>query len=254
MPTNNISKPSTTSYVQPEYSYKNKREFSEGLDSNAFMKLMIAQLANQDPLSPMDNSQFVMQTSMMTLVEKLTNIEKIMKETNSSLLNVKEYEKLIGKVATYDVIRKDEASGQQYVETAQNTINGVKLVDGDIWFLIGKDIVSRGQIHGLESLDTDIGIDNTLKYADMIGYKATYLEEVKDEDGKITYKESTGIIEAISMKDGMIEFIMDNGKKVKSIDIIGLQVGESPITGITPELPTPEVPEEVPEELPEDSE
>ncbi|TPG69913.1 flagellar hook capping family protein [Brevibacillus laterosporus] len=239
MPTNNIQNATPKSSVQQEYSYGDKREFSTGLDSEAFMKLMIAQLKNQDPMSPMDNSQFMMQTAMMTMVEKVSNIEKLMKESNSSLLNVKEYEQIIGKKATYEVARKDPDTGRQYVTTASGVIDGVKMVDGKIRFLVGDDIISQQQIHGLESLVSQSGVDQTLKYANMIGYKATYMEQVKDEDGKETSKEATGVIQAISMKNGLVEFILTDGKKIKSTDIVGLEV-------VKPELePEPEPEEEV---------
>lgn len=240
MPTNSIQKslgaaraaakataqnttPKTKSSVQAEYSYANTKEFSTGLDSESFMKLMIAQIKNQDPMSPMDNSQFMMQTAMMTMVEKVTNIELLMKESNSSLLNVKEYEEIIGKKATYEVARKDD-SGQIYVTTASGTIDGVKMVDGRIWFIVGKDIISQQQIHGLESLTSQTGVDQTLKYANMIGYKVTYTEQGTGEDGKPTSTESTGIIQAVSMKNGLVEFVLADGKKIKSTDIVGLEV------------------------------
>ncbi|MFB0830057.1 flagellar hook assembly protein FlgD [Brevibacillus laterosporus] len=240
MPTNSIQKslgaaraaakattqnttPKTKSSVQAEYSYANTKEFSTGLDSDSFMKLMIAQIKNQDPMSPMDNSQFMMQTAMMTMVEKVTNIELLMKESNSSLLNVKEYEEIIGKKATYEVARKDD-SGQIYVTTASGTVDGVKMVDGRIWFIVGKDIISQQQIHGLESLSSQTGVDQTLKYANMIGYKVTYTEQGTGEDGKPTSTESTGIIQAVSMKNGLVEFVLADGKKIKSTDIVGLEV------------------------------
>ncbi|MBG9787633.1 flagellar hook assembly protein FlgD [Brevibacillus laterosporus] len=239
--------PKTKSSVQSEYNYANKKEYSTGLDSESFMKLMIAQLQNQDPMSPMDNSQFMMQTAMMTMVEKVSNIELLMKESNSSLLNVKEYEEIIGKKATYEVARKDD-SGQVYVTTASGTVNGVKMVEGKIWFLVGDDIISQQQIHGLESLTSQTGVDQTLKYANMIGYQVTYTEQGKDADGKPTSTEETGIIQAVSMKNGLVEFVLANGKKIKSTDIVGLEV-------VKPELePEPEPEEEVePPSEPEDT-
>lgn len=45
------------------------------LDKEAFMKLLVAQLQNQDPLDPMDSRDFVSQLSDLTSVEKLAGIE-----------------------------------------------------------------------------------------------------------------------------------------------------------------------------------
>ena len=54
---------------------------SEQLDSNkealgkdAFLRLMIAQLNNQDPLSPQDNSEFVAQLAQFSTVEGIGNL------------------------------------------------------------------------------------------------------------------------------------------------------------------------------------
>lgn len=76
------------------------------------MKLMLEQLKQQDPLSPMDNSQFLQQTSMMTMVEKLTKMASLMEQSNNSMLTLREYEALVGRTASYDMQKKDEMTGE----------------------------------------------------------------------------------------------------------------------------------------------
>jgi flagellar basal-body rod modification protein FlgD len=44
------------------------------LDKDDFLKLMMAQLKQQDPMSPMDNDQMVAQMSQLSTVEQLTNM------------------------------------------------------------------------------------------------------------------------------------------------------------------------------------
>jgi flagellar basal-body rod modification protein FlgD len=44
------------------------------LDKNDFLKLFVAQLQHQDPMSPMDNDQMVAQMSQLSTVEQLTNL------------------------------------------------------------------------------------------------------------------------------------------------------------------------------------
>lgn len=41
------------------------------LDKDTFLKLMVAQLRNQDPLNPQDSSEFLAQTAQFTSLEKL---------------------------------------------------------------------------------------------------------------------------------------------------------------------------------------
>ena len=54
---------------------------SGALDKDAFMKLMIAQLRNQDPSSPMDTSAMMAQTTQMTTMEKLVELSDTQRES-----------------------------------------------------------------------------------------------------------------------------------------------------------------------------
>jgi len=64
---------------------KAKSQASE--DSEMFMKLMIAQLQNQDPTSPADTSDFMQQISSMSMVESINNLVSSVETMNSSLLS-----------------------------------------------------------------------------------------------------------------------------------------------------------------------
>src|ERR1051325_11127119 len=49
---------------------------SQTVDKNGFLKLLIAQLQNQDPLQPMDNQQFAVQLATFNSLEQLMDIDK----------------------------------------------------------------------------------------------------------------------------------------------------------------------------------
>lgn len=49
-------------------------------DKNLFMKLLVAQLKNQDPLSPQDGTAFVAQLAQMNSLEQLTSMRQTMDE------------------------------------------------------------------------------------------------------------------------------------------------------------------------------
>ncbi|MCL2467397.1 MAG: flagellar hook capping protein [Micrococcales bacterium] len=44
------------------------------LDSDGFLKLLIAQLANQDPSSPMDTNQMMAQTTQLSMMEQMVSM------------------------------------------------------------------------------------------------------------------------------------------------------------------------------------
>lgn len=56
---------------------------ASGLDqlgSDAFMKLLVAQLRHQDPMNPADSTQMLQQTAMFTQVEALNSINESQQE------------------------------------------------------------------------------------------------------------------------------------------------------------------------------
>ncbi len=49
---------------------------TNGADQETFLKLLVAQLKNQDPLNPQDPSQFVAQLAQFSSLEQLTGINQ----------------------------------------------------------------------------------------------------------------------------------------------------------------------------------
>jgi len=64
-------------------SENNEFRKSQELDKDAFLKLMMKQLEYQDPLEPMDNSQYIAQMAQFSSVEQLSNIASSMNDNNS---------------------------------------------------------------------------------------------------------------------------------------------------------------------------
>ncbi|EAR63087.1 flagellar hook assembly protein FlgD [Neptuniibacter caesariensis] len=55
-------------------------------DSDMFMRLMIAQLQNQDPTSPADTNDFMQQIATMSQVESINNLTQTVQSTSQSML------------------------------------------------------------------------------------------------------------------------------------------------------------------------
>lgn len=53
---------------------------SKELDKNTFLKLLVAQLSNQDPSSPMDTSDMMAQTTQLGMMEALSEIQASSRE------------------------------------------------------------------------------------------------------------------------------------------------------------------------------
>jgi flagellar basal-body rod modification protein FlgD len=53
------------------------------IGKDAFLKLLVAQLRNQDPFKPMDDKDFIAQLAQMNTVEQMSNMNNYLKESLS---------------------------------------------------------------------------------------------------------------------------------------------------------------------------
>ncbi|SEF57929.1 flagellar hook capping FlgD N-terminal domain-containing protein [Paenibacillus sp. UNC499MF] len=75
---------STTSTASAASKAKDKKDGSI-LGKDDFLKILITQLQNQDPMQPMQDKEFVAQMAQFTSVEQLSNMASEMKLLRSSL-------------------------------------------------------------------------------------------------------------------------------------------------------------------------
>lgn len=109
---------------------------SQTMDSEVFMKLLVTQLQNQDPSSPMDTNQMISQQTQLAMMEQITNQTTTGNENFSLQMRIAAAN-LVGKQVTYT----DASSGASVTGTASAvsyansvpivTVNG-KEVDLDV--------------------------------------------------------------------------------------------------------------------------
>lgn len=95
---------------------------------DAFLKLLVAQLKYQNPMEPMDSSQFMAQTAQFTTVEKLTELTDKLSEglVNDRLSTATG---MIGRDVTY--VRADGATVRDRVLAVRFDAMGPQLLLGD---------------------------------------------------------------------------------------------------------------------------
>lgn len=112
-------------YTQNAYNQSNIKK--NGLGKEDFLKLLIAQLKNQDPLNPMKDTEFIAQLANFSTLEQMSNMNNNMEE----FLKLQQYQNTVIAVTMIgkEVISIDGQSGVVSGVTIDE--NGVSLAVGD---------------------------------------------------------------------------------------------------------------------------
>ena len=104
----------------------NGRMPSNELGKDDFLKLLMAQLSNQDPTSPMENTEFIAQMAQFSSLEQMTNMSSEFTKL-AGMLNSSEAVSTIGRTVDIEV-GEDVISGT--VEAATRGTNPQVQVNG----------------------------------------------------------------------------------------------------------------------------
>ncbi|MDD9942993.1 MAG: hypothetical protein OXU20_18275 [Myxococcales bacterium] len=188
---------------------------SQELDRESFMKLLVAELKNQDPLEPLQAREMVTQLSQLTSVEKLINIEQGIAAVQAETAGVAstQLSSLVGRQVTADVSAVD--LGQTGGVTSQfNVQSRAAEVEVTIREPTGEVIrvVKLGDTFpGLRSFSWDGNNESGERMP-----PGRYGVEVsgRDADGLqvVTSTEVSGIVSAVSYDTGLPQLVMGNTK------------------------------------------
>jgi flagellar basal-body rod modification protein FlgD len=131
---------STTGTTPTDYSQTNKSKTGSefGMDKDAFLKILVEQLKNQDPSSPGDSTQYVQQMTSYAMLEQLTNVSQAMQVQQSNNAGTTATG-LMGHTVTYVDEQGNEQSGEVKAVSFKDS-SGPTLTIGD------KSGISLGQI------------------------------------------------------------------------------------------------------------
>jgi len=203
------------------YRKPTKQTGNSELGKDAFLQLLITQLQHQDPTNPMDDREFISQMAQFSSLEQMQNMTKAIEsllssQQQSQMMN---YATFIGKeVKWHEITEEKDEKGNPVVNEGTGVIESLKFVDGSVVFKLvdGKEI-SPGNISGIlsgagnPSSNGNNNVQETplVQASQLIGKNVTY----KDGD-----QELTGRIVSVSNKDGVINYVLDNDKKLTDKD------------------------------------
>jgi len=198
---------------------------SSALGRDTFLKLLVAQLQYQDPLSPMENTEFTAQMAQFSSLEELYNINDNLKniELYEASLNNSQAVSFIGKEieANGDTMQiRDETQDDMRYDLTQNATQVHISIYDSVGNLV-RDINKGAQGVGsyVESWD---GMDNEgNKLPDGL---YAYSMSAMDENGSAVNISSyvTGRVTGVAF-DNSIVYLMVGDKKVNVSDVIRIK-------------------------------
>lgn len=122
---------------------KVKTSGQSNLGKDEFLKILIAQLKNQDPTQPLQDKEFIAQMAQFTSVEQLTNMATEMKMLRQSIGFASG---LIGKNVSWASI---DASGNSAVKSG--IVDSITFKNDKQFATVGKEEVSLDKLVRIEN-------------------------------------------------------------------------------------------------------
>jgi flagellar basal-body rod modification protein FlgD len=203
------------------------REPKKELGKDDFLNLMVTQLKNQDPLNPMDNNEFIAQTTQFSSLEQLINMNESIKNLTESFTNNTSNEKLynaashIGKEAKFfsnKLFLKDNQALIGYeLDSVPKSIE-IEVIDS-LGNQITKLTPSTYKI-GQNELTWDVLNTNGKELPD--GFYGFVVNAIDETGSKIPYRSYTsGVVKGVDTLSGELKY-----------DINGLEVGAESVFAI----------------------
>lgn len=207
---------------------RDERKTGDGtLGKDDFLKILIAQLQNQDPTNPMEDKDFIAQMAQFSSLEQTMNLtkafERFAESQNQSQLI--QYNSFVGKNVKWHEVEEDKngkpvigEDGKPVINEGTGTIVGVKFVNDSVVFTMddGKEL-TPGNIS--EVLSGGAGSNSLVEASMVIGKNVTYRV---DGEGEEEATESEGIVVSVSNKDGKIVYVLDNDERITADQLVSI--------------------------------
>jgi flagellar basal-body rod modification protein FlgD len=204
-----------SSYLLSNLQKERKSSGSDVLGKDDFLKILMTQLQNQDPLNPMQDKDFVAQMATFSTLEQITNMGKsidrfVQAEEQNRMIS---YSQFAGKEITWHKI--EEQDGQEIVKEGTGKVASVQFKENDVQFILEDGTtLEPGNISQINELSQE---NHFLQASMLIGKTITYLDANKQEQ--------TAVVQSVSFKNGKTSYVMndENGTSIVSSQITKIQ-------------------------------
>lgn len=140
-----------TSGVSTTTSSTTTKSSNSSLGKEDFLKLLVTEMQNQDPLNPMDNTQSIAQLAQFSALEQMQNV--------STATTTNQATGMIG-----DIVQWNDDSGTQHA----GTVYGVSIVDGQPKLVTYESLSSYVDTAGKAVFSSDV-TNASVKWTDSSG-------------------------------------------------------------------------------------
>ncbi|KIY21534.1 flagellar hook assembly protein FlgD [Mesobacillus subterraneus] len=194
---------------------KDRKLGSDILGKDDFLKILMTQLQNQDPMNSMEDKDFIAQMATFSTLEQITNMGKsidrfVQAEQQNKMIS---YSQFVGKEITWHKV--ETTDGQETVEQGSGRVASVQFKEDVVTFLLedGTEL-EPANISQIK----DVSSENHLLQASMlIGKAITYLDEKEQE--------KSANVQSVYFKNGKTSYLLDdeNNTSILSSQITKIQ-------------------------------
>ncbi len=186
---------------------KDRKAGSDILGKDDFLKILMTQLQNQDPMNPMQDKDFIAQMATFSTLEQITNMGKsidrfVQAEQQNKMIS---YSQFVGKEITWHKI--DTADGQEAIQQGNGKVASVQFKEDTVSFILEDGtVLEPANISQINELSSE---NHMLQASMLIGKSITYLDENKQE--------KTANVLSVSFKNGKTAYLLDDENQTSII-------------------------------------
>lgn len=183
---------------------KERKTGSDILGKDDFLKILMTQLQNQDPLNPMQDKDFIAQMATFSSLEQMMNMGKsidrfVLSQEENTLIS---YNQFVGKEVTWHKLSYPNGTEEApVIEEGAGKVVSLQFKDNNVYFILedGTQLepANISQINELSNSNNQL-----LQASMLIGKKVTYLNHDKEE--------KMAMVKSVSYKDGKTYFQLDD--------------------------------------------
>ena len=198
-----------SAYQQKQAQSTNSNDY---LGKDAFLKILMAQLQNQDPMNPMEDKDFIAQMAQFSSLEQMTNmVTSFEKMANSQAQSqMIAYSDFAGKTVKWDKFVESENGKHSETLTGKGVIEKVQFNNSSVEFVLNDGTVLKPE-NISEVLSTNVAQSSSASSESKAPSYDQDLVQASSLIGKTVSwnhngQEMMAIVNAVSIKNGKIEF------------------------------------------------